>query len=84
MGYQEVISQVGDATGTVSQKIIKGISNAGLDIGATQSKAISLVVILVLIYFVIKIIIIPKKSIKLAIIGILIFLGVSITFSLFS
>lgn len=77
-----ILKTIGEYTSKGSGWIIKKISELGLEIKPTQIKILTLLINLILIYIFIKIIHIPKKMIKFAIILLLIVLAISIIASM--
>ena len=81
MQLQDILRVIGDKIAEISSGLIKKISEFGVNINEIQAKIISLLVILVIVFIVIKFVELPKKVIKYLIIALLIVLALSIIFS---
>ena len=79
--WKVILSKTGEYVGLATQKTISFLSSIGTSVTVTQAKVINLVIFLIGLYLLIKVIEVPKKMIKWAIIILLIFLGASTIFS---
>lgn len=77
------LSFIGSGTSWITEKIIKFISSLGIGITPLQSKILTFLILGIFIYVVWSILNIGKKLLKFAIIMGLLFLLISVVFSVF-
>lgn len=82
MGVIEIISSIGEYFSIGVQKVISFVASFGVSITLFQAQLTSIIICLIGLYLVIKIINITKPILKYSISGLLVFLVISIIFSL--
>ncbi len=77
--YKEILSNIGDKAGELTQPIIQQLLNAGLEVPVVTAKLIPLAIIAGFIYVIAKFVKRPAKWIFVSLLGII---GVSIFISI--
>jgi len=78
-----IIPKIGDGLSFITEKLIKFVAEYGLSVTPLQSKILLILVFGFGIYLLFSVITIAKKILKWGLIGLLIFLLISVTISMF-